>query len=75
MADGVANQFRLVLQPESLHQSGAVILHRPLADVEPCGNLRIRLPLRRQLQHLTLSRCEGFVRIEWDPSWIAQCRH
>ncbi len=64
MAYGVANQVRLVLQSEFLHQSGAVILHRPLADVEPCGDLRIRLPLRRQLQHLALPRREGFVRIE-----------
>src|SRR5260370_6799247 len=64
MAEGVANEFRLVLQAESLHQGGAVILHGPLADVEPLGNLRICLPLRRQLQYLTLSRREGFVRIE-----------
>src|SRR2546429_4636432 len=65
VAYGVANEFRLVPQPESLRQSGSVILHRPLADVEPGGNLRIGLPLRRQLQHLTLPRRQGFVRIDW----------
>ena len=64
MAYGVANQFGLALYPESLHQKGAVILHCPLADAEMCGNLRIRLSLRRQLQHLALPRREGFVWIE-----------
>src|SRR6266849_2454874 len=64
MAHGVANEFGLILQAESLHEGGAVILHRPLADVEPRSNLRIRLPLRRQLQHLTLSRRESLMRIE-----------
>jgi hypothetical protein len=42
-----------------------VILNGPRADVEPAGNLRVRLPLRHQLQHLTLSRRQGFMRIEW----------
>ena len=64
MAYRVANQFRLVLQSESLHQSGAMVLHRPLADIEPPGNIRIRVPLRRKLQHLTLSGSQGFMWIE-----------
>src|SRR5436309_12096346 len=65
MAYGMANQSRLVLQPECLHQSGTVFLHCPLADVEPCGNLRVGFSLRCQLQHLTLSRSEVCVRIRW----------
>ncbi len=36
-----------------------------LSDVESRSNLRVRLSLSGQLQHLTLSRREGFVRIEW----------
>src|SRR5258708_17526815 len=50
MAEGVAKEFRLVLQAESLHQGSAVILPGPLAAVEPFGNLRIYLPLRRRFQ-------------------------
>src|SRR5258708_37120706 len=62
MADGVANEFRLVLQAESLHQDGPVNLHGPLADAEPLGNLRICLPIRRHLRDLTLHRPEVSLR-------------
>jgi hypothetical protein len=41
-----------------------VILHGPLADVEPCGNLRIRISFGRELEHLALARSEGFMRVE-----------
>ena len=64
MAYGMANQSRLVLQPECLHQSGTVFLHCPLADVEPCGNLGVCIPLSRELQHLALPGSKGFVRLE-----------
>src|SRR5579862_98958 len=63
-AYGVADEFRLVPQAESLHQSSSVILYRPWADIKPCGNLHIRFSFCRHLQHLTLPWCEGFVRIE-----------
>jgi hypothetical protein len=65
VAHRVANQFGLVLQTKPLLQSGAVVLNGPRADVETRGNLRIRLSLHRQLQHLALSRRQGVVRIEW----------
>ena len=64
VAHRVANQFRLVLQSELLHDAGTMILNRPWTDVEAFRNLAVRLPLRRHLQDLALSRGQGVMGIE-----------
>ena len=61
---GVADQFGLVLEPEFPHQVGAMVLDRPLADVETRSDVSACLPLGCQLQYLALSRSQCFVRVE-----------
>src|SRR3989442_8627116 len=62
---GVANQFRLVLQAEFLHEMGAMVFDCPVADMEASSNFGTRFSLGRQLQHLALACRQRFVRVEW----------
>src|SRR5580693_6864452 len=64
LSDRVANQFRLVLQPEFAHQAGAMVLDRAGADVQTAGNFRACVSLRSKLQDLTLPHRQRFMRIK-----------
>jgi hypothetical protein len=67
VAHCVANQLRLILQSEFLHQNGAVVLNRPLTDIETLRHLRVGFAFRSQLENLSLTRSEGIM-------WIKRAR-
>src|ERR1019366_471933 len=64
MAHGVADQLRLVLNAQFLHQGCAMIFHGSRADVKELGDFAVRLSFRHHLQHFALPRRERLVRIE-----------